>query len=60
MQDIVTFIQSVGFPIAACVALYFENQAQRKSHKEEMLKLASVIEQNTLAITKLTDHLEDK
>lgn len=60
MQDIVTLIQSVGFPIAACVALYVENQAQRKSHKEEMLKLASVIEKNTLAITKLTDHLEDK
>lgn len=47
------------FPIAACVALFVENREQRESHREEMERFTTVIEANTLALTKLTVHLEE-
>lgn len=58
MEVISELIGQYAFPIAACVALFIENREQRKSHSEEMERFAMVIEANTLAVTKLKDHLE--
>lgn len=43
MQDIVTIIQTVGFPIACAVAMFLMLQSEQKAHKEESAKLTETI-----------------
>ena len=39
MQDFVTIIQSVGFPIAVAIAMFVMLQNEQKRHKEESQQL---------------------
>ena len=43
MQDFVTIIQTVGFPIACAVAMFILLHNEQKSHREESEKLTSTI-----------------
>ena len=69
VNDIVTIITTVGFPIVACggMAWYVkyitdknrdEMNAERAQHNEEMTKVTEALNNNTLAIQKLTDYIE--
>lgn len=53
-------ISSVGFPIAACVALFWQMNKESTQHKEEMDMLKESLNQNTLAITKLVLFMQEK
>lgn len=53
-------ISSVGFPIAACVALFWQMNKESTQHKEEMDALKESLSQNTLAITKLVLFMQEK
>ena len=69
MPDISSFIQvigSLGFPIAACVYLFYsmqkerernetQREADRNEHKQEMEKMTEALHNNTLVIQKLVD-----
>lgn len=56
-DEITQLIDSVGFPIIACAAIFYQMNKQDKLHKEEMNKLNEALENNTIAIVKLTDKL---
>jgi len=43
MQDILTIIQSVGFPIAVAIAMFVMLQNEQKAHREETEKLNETI-----------------
>lgn len=43
MQDFLTIIQSVGFPIAVAVAMFVMLQQEQKAHREESEKLTATI-----------------
>ncbi len=43
MQDILTIIQTVGFPIAVAIAMFVMLQNEQKSHREESEKLTQTI-----------------
>lgn len=43
MQEWLTIIQSVGFPIAVAVAMFIMLQNEQKSHREETEKLTETI-----------------
>lgn len=69
MNDIVSVISAVGFPIVAAVACgmfvkwQYEQNAKameevRKEHKEEVSKMTEALNNNTLALQKLIDKLE--
>ena len=69
MQDVITIIQTVGFPIACAIAMFLMLQSEQKAHKEESAKLTQTITEmkisfkeainnNTLVIQKLLDKLE--
>lgn len=71
VQDIVTLIQSVGFPIVMCglMAWYVkyitdknreEMQNERESFKEDMTAITQAINNNTLVIQKLTTIMENQ
>lgn len=53
-------ISSVGFPIAACVALFWQMNRESTQHKEEMGALQESLNKNTLAITKLVLFMQEK
>ena len=43
MQDVITIIQTVGFPIACAVAMFMMLQSEQKTHREESQKLTETI-----------------
>lgn len=49
------FIGNLAFPIAMCCALFWKMDKQDKDHKEEAKQFAMAIENNTNAITALTE-----
>ncbi len=67
-MDIITMIQSVGVPVAFCVAMgyyvkHISDQHREDvnklnvQHKEEMQEVTQALNNNTLALQKLTDYL---
>ena len=67
-MEIVNIIQTVGFPIAACVAMgvyvkYItdKNDAKidnlEKTHGEALEKITKALNNNTIALTKLAERL---
>lgn len=69
MNDIVSIISAVGFPIVAAIGCgyfvkwqYEQNMKQmeemRKEHKEEVTKMTEALNNNTLALHTLIDKLE--
>lgn len=70
-SDIVSIITTVGFPIVACggMAWYVKYitdrnredlKEERVMHESEMSKVTEALNNNTLAIQKLTDYIERK
>lgn len=66
MNDIIAAISTVGFPIVACLGLGWfvkyqtdQNNAEvaemRKEHLDEISKVTEALNNNTLAIQRLTD-----
>lgn len=53
-------IGSIGFPIAACCALFWYLNEETKAHKDETAQLQQAVTALELAITKLTDKLDAK
>lgn len=69
MNDIVSMISAVGFPIIAALGCGFfvkwqyeqnmkQNEELRKEHKEEVSKMTEALNNNTIALQKLIDKLE--
>lgn len=49
IQDITTLITTVGFPIAACIALFWQN-----------VRMSETIQNNTSAILELTTIIKER
>lgn len=68
LQAILSAISTVGFPIACCIAMGFfvkyitdKNREEvaklNENHKQELGDVTQAINNNTLALQSLTDHL---
>lgn len=56
-------IGTLGFPIVACIALFYFMREQLAEHKEEINSLKSALEANTIALIELKgliEHERDK
>lgn len=53
VDALVQLITNIGFPIVACIALFYKMDKQDKAHKEEVDKLSETICNNTLAMEKI-------
>ena len=71
MNEVVQIISKLGFPIAMCVGACFFIKYQfdtsnkqmediRKDHKEEIKALKDSLDNNTIALTKLLDKLNQE
>lgn len=70
-MDWAQLIGSLGFPIVACLGMGYyvkyqtdsyrdEVKDMRSEHKEEISKMSEALNNNTLALQKLCDKLDDK
>lgn len=57
MDTIIDLIQKLGFPIACVIALFWQNTKLNEQHKEEMGKITTALNNNTLALTELKDKI---
>lgn len=57
MEEIVSLIRDLGFPIAVAVALFWKNNKDQEQHRDEMEKVTTAINNNTLALTELKDKI---
>lgn len=58
MEEIMNLISSQGFPIAMCLILLYYVSNLQKTHKEEMDKMSTAINNNTAVIQRLLDKME--
>lgn len=69
MNDVLTAVQTVGFPIVCCIVLgyYVKYMADKNKdeidklnelHREEMKSLAEALNNNTIALTRLCEKME--
>ena len=70
-MDILQLIGQYAFPIVACVAMgwYVKDQGDKnreqldkimEAHKIEIKEITTALNNNTLALQRLTDYMEDK
>lgn len=57
-NTIIQLVGSLGFPIVACGALFLRMVKSDEQHKAEMDKLSEALNNNTIALTKLSDKLD--
>lgn len=57
MNEIITAISTVGFPIVACIYMSYVNKQQADAHKEEMNKVTEALMDLKIVITELRDML---
>ena len=58
VNGIVQAIQSVGFPIAMCLTLAWYVKYQQDENKKTLENLTTVLNNNTIALTKISEKLE--
>lgn len=58
MNEIVSVISTVGFPITLTLILLCYIYDSNNKHKEEIDKMSEALNNNTIALTKLLDRME--
>lgn len=59
-SQIVTLIQSVGFPIVMCGALFWYMIKQHEQHKRETDKMTEALNNNTAILTELVTLMKER
>ena len=57
MDSWVQVVQTLGFPIAVAIAMFWQNTKLQEQHKEEMSKITEALNNNTIALTELKDKI---
>lgn len=57
-QTLAQLIGSLGFPIVACAALFWQMNKTNEAHKEEMNEMRKSIDNNTQALIRLVSKLD--
>lgn len=55
MNEFAQIVSSIGFPIACCIFLLYQNAKQDNYHREEQEKLRQTLEKNTESINHLSE-----
>ena len=57
VNALIQLVSSLGFPIVCCGALFWKMVKTDEQHKEEMDRVTEALNNNTIALTKLSDKL---
>lgn len=60
MEEILSAVSTVGFPIGACIAMFVYLDKEGERHREETKELKEVISANTIALVELKQLIEDR
>lgn len=55
MNEFAQIVSTIGFPIACCIFLLYQNAKQDNYHREEQEKLRQTLEKNTESINHLSE-----
>ena len=58
INAIMTMVQTLGFPIVCCAALFWRMMKESDNHKAEMEKLTDALNNNTQALIRLEESLK--
>lgn len=56
--EIISAISTVGFPIVCCLMMFWQNTKQQENFSATVKEITETVQNNTVAITRLTDKLE--
>lgn len=59
MNEVLQAISTVGFPIVMCLVLCWYVYQSTQTHKEETEQLRLSLENNTIALTRLIEKMEN-
>lgn len=59
LQTITGLIGTLGFPITACIAMFWTLNKEREERMEEMKKFTEAINNNTMALESLKGKLDN-
>lgn len=59
VQVLIQAISTVGFPIAMCVIMAYYVKYTEDKHRDEIASIREALENNTIALTKLSDKMEE-
>ena len=57
VNAITTLVSNVGVPCACLIATLYLWFKETEAHKDEMSKMTEALNNNTIALTKLTEHI---
>nr|DAI89912.1 MAG TPA: YvrJ protein family protein [Caudoviricetes sp.] len=57
VNSIIQLVGSLGFPIVCCGALFCRMIKSDDQHKQEMDKISEALNNNTVALTRLTEKI---
>lgn len=57
VNSLSTLISNIGVPCACLIATFYLWQKETDAHKEEMKNMTDALNNNTQALTKLTEHI---
>lgn len=60
INEILTAITTVGFPIVFCLLMFWYLREETQNHKEEVNELKSVIAENNSILASLKQLIEDR
>lgn len=60
ISSITQLISTIGFPIAACIAIFYMMNKEREDHKNEVDALKGVISEINQTLAALKQLIEDK
>ena len=55
MEEIVSVVSNVGFPIACVIVMFMQMEKERESHKQESEKWVEAINNNTKVMEKVLE-----
>ena len=58
-QAVVNIISTIGFPIVAACAMWYYATKEAERHKEEMNAVNEAISNNTIALVKLSEKIDN-
>lgn len=60
LEAIVSLFSNLAVPVACLIATFALWNKEREDHKQEQKELTEAVNNNTLALNKLVDRLDDK
>lgn len=60
IEMLTSLIQNVGFPIACVIAMFHFWNKEREDHKSELAAVTDALNNNTLVLQSIRDHLMQK